>query len=1308
MLMHNTLAQLPEPYSGLPVDSLSSGFFLPLSGKLHIPPDGETPMIHDYGAVFGYIHALDHAEYPQGSFPAIGDFLAASQASKSNEAVVPMLLVDLAVNDLHPDAIDEGWLGQGDDGSFQVLNTSVNPFIEKRSFFFAVDWELHWDGSYTLMLDSSFFFSDASTAAYSIDFDDGIGFRPLEPGIPMTVSYEGGSDRLIRLKAESTEGERESAFLLKSGSCASGYPQPDLPPWPQVSYEFPWRIIAPWEDGEVRGNAYLLTSNDGVFDRPFIFVEGIDFGSERSALRNGSFGWAEFTCGATENYPFLALMPELLDALRDEGYDLILLDFEDGADHIAKNAAVLRALIDKVNTYKSGNEELVVSGASMGGQISRVALRQMELEGIDHCTRLWISLDSPHRGANVPFGLQTTIEFLANFNAEAEIFLNNFLRRPAAREMLLLQLPSSNSLHAQYQAYIDEIGYPEKTRNIGIANGSINGVSLGFADGAPLLDFECSVGPATLLKLLVLSTAGDPFNTNSLPSSNVISHTIYSQVIECSGLLDCILGPIWSLVSTEFFAYIPPNAPRLDNAPGGLRTSMTQFVTAMNTALEELAASGNYPGLCSSQILPNQYIDVHSFIPTTSALGIGSEWYHMNVAEALGSNPQLTPFDRVYGVAGANTLHSEITPEIIALVIEEVISGGASPGPILEGGMAFNYGVAPFHVCYDLEIGQGGQLGINAMAPLGFGENPLELPSPNSHCTVRTSDCGALVVIDAGGSMRLGDGSYGLTAELIIDEDSELHLNEGGELLVGANSTLRLREGGRIVLNGGELTLQPGARLVIETNGELLVEASSEIALHGVSTYIDLHGHIAIQSGCTLGLLMEGDEGGKLRVFSSDTNVFGTATSQLSVVGQGVHDAIVEVLPGAMLCSAPGFGALRFRDGRINLLADAKVVSAGPLFVRDTFISATGDGNKIDARNTTSFRSCTLENCDIIAELNTELLRLEDCTVKNGKLSISGGRYRVEECHFEDACVVGEAASNTNLVRSTVFNSSGLVAGAAIYDRSSYDLLCDDVTVEGYPIGIQRRGGELTLRCSTLSECGAGVEGESLSTLNLSGHTNAGYNTFIDNGVHIRLSLASELLLQNGGNTFGGFTDYVIRGTINGMCTSDCGYLINANGNNWPSLLGTIDASYFNVVVPDPNCGNDALGKPACVVNIIDKWPPAQYGCAQPGGPFTIRQKSAEIAHMEQAAASSIEQSTRFHIYPNPADELVVIQTFGPLDELPTFSLMQADGKLLEPPHSSGVQNGQFQINLNGLAAGCYLLNIRTNNHSEVHRILVR
>ena len=65
-----------------------------------------------------------------------------------------------------------------------------------------------------------------------------------------------------------------------------------------------------------------------------------------------------------------------------------ITNIDGGVDYIQRNARVMIELINYINANKVGNQELVVIGPSMGGLITRMALRYMEMNGMDHKTRL--------------------------------------------------------------------------------------------------------------------------------------------------------------------------------------------------------------------------------------------------------------------------------------------------------------------------------------------------------------------------------------------------------------------------------------------------------------------------------------------------------------------------------------------------------------------------------------------------------------------------------------------------------------------------------------------------------------------------------------------------------------------------------------------------------------------------------------------------------------------------------------------------------------------------------------------------------
>ena len=75
-----------------------------------------------------------------------------------------------------------------------------------------------------------------------------------------------------------------------------------------------------------------------------------------------------------------------------------------------RNGLALVTLIEELNRQlqaAGSTEKIVVIGPSMGGQIARYALSlQHGSNGLAHNTRLYLSLDSPHNGVNIPIGLQ--------------------------------------------------------------------------------------------------------------------------------------------------------------------------------------------------------------------------------------------------------------------------------------------------------------------------------------------------------------------------------------------------------------------------------------------------------------------------------------------------------------------------------------------------------------------------------------------------------------------------------------------------------------------------------------------------------------------------------------------------------------------------------------------------------------------------------------------------------------------------------------------------------------------------------------
>ncbi|WP_223605692.1 T9SS type A sorting domain-containing protein [Chryseobacterium sp. OSA05B] len=243
-------------------------------------------------------------------------------------------------------------------------------------------------------------------------------------------------------------------------------------------------------NGANRATMYIkLAPGHTQITKPLIVAEGFDMGAivaptQEAGLTNIDTFISSLWGGSSSLYFDI-----------NNGYDIIYVDWNNGVDYIQNNAALLSTAIQWVNAKKSGMEPNVVIGQSMGGLVARYALKDMEQKGIPHVTKLFISDDSPHLGANIPLGMQYMLinvarayirtplvagigEFIVPMFNQG-ISINDVLTltdTPAARQMLINYADGNyqlnNTIHDNWQNELKLKGYPQLTRNVAISNGS--------------------------------------------------------------------------------------------------------------------------------------------------------------------------------------------------------------------------------------------------------------------------------------------------------------------------------------------------------------------------------------------------------------------------------------------------------------------------------------------------------------------------------------------------------------------------------------------------------------------------------------------------------------------------------------------------------------------------------------------------------------------------------------------------------------------------------------------------------------------
>lgn len=159
----------------------------------------------------------------------------------------------------------------------------------------------------------------------------------------------------------------------------------------------------------------------------------------------------------------------------------------------------------------------VVLGQSMGGVIARYALKDMENNSINHQTRLYISDDAPHLGANVPQGFQHLARHARSLYIKTGLTVSlvefiQFIRggvspmqalsladQPASKQMLLNFVTGNNTInnsaHDTWQTELKNMGYPNGVsgipfRKVAVSNGSECANPQVFGSGANLLTYN--------------------------------------------------------------------------------------------------------------------------------------------------------------------------------------------------------------------------------------------------------------------------------------------------------------------------------------------------------------------------------------------------------------------------------------------------------------------------------------------------------------------------------------------------------------------------------------------------------------------------------------------------------------------------------------------------------------------------------------------------------------------------------------------------------------------------------------------------
>ena len=220
-------------------------------------------------------------------------------------------------------------------------------------------------------------------------------------------------------------------------------------------------------EGQLQYKVFYAQNNTNCkILKPIIFVDGFDpFDARKISDEDPRENLTDDEHHSIEEFmTFYSDIDEeihIIDKLQELGYDVIIVNqpvyerngitIDGGADYIERNGFNHIAFYKFINQKLAENnstEQLVIAGPSMGGQITRFALAYMEKKFVEtglaewqHNCRLWVSVDSPHLGANIPMGIQSLLHTLKNVtdNNGADLFVDLFLGSAAAKQQLIEQ-----------------------------------------------------------------------------------------------------------------------------------------------------------------------------------------------------------------------------------------------------------------------------------------------------------------------------------------------------------------------------------------------------------------------------------------------------------------------------------------------------------------------------------------------------------------------------------------------------------------------------------------------------------------------------------------------------------------------------------------------------------------------------------------------------------------------------------------------------------------------------------------------------
>ena len=581
----------------------------------------------------------------------------------THATAVPVAMMHYQYNALKEDALTLGLMQIVNTDQLQDVPNAASPYNTQQLFAVAPKSLYFGTNVARFVFNSNLWYKNVNKTVQKmeINFNNQSGFLPASWNTQVSYTFFEGGVKTIYFRLTYTDGtsytSRTEVFVQDpTGSllkASNGFLQPHD------------SITIDPENGVHSGGLmqirYSRQNNSNQIRKPLIVAEGFDpfplVGKFNYDIRNFLNDSIKLGAPSPVNSGNGRILYDDLDLGE---YDIVYLDYGKGTDDIWRNARLFKDVIKRVNNLKlqSGStEQNVVMGMSMGGLVARIALRELELEGYNHQTRKYISVDSPHKGANMPVGFQAAVRHIENIDIRIAIFplmffpifsagdqdetkgIIKLLNSDAAKQMMIYYLKKNyaydNSVHNTFQTAYDNLGLPQLCENIAISNGSANG-TLSFAPGSAIIDFQVTydfkmwMDALSFFTLTAIYTNYPKVAWNAIPGHSQVKAEINIDALKNQTVSRVYKGKVY--IRKKILWLIPVNIT-LEDVSVNSEASMLPLDGAPGGMFNIKDFADNLP-FSPGDIKQSKFC----FIPTGSSLALPN-WSAQNVSGIISTSP---------------------------------------------------------------------------------------------------------------------------------------------------------------------------------------------------------------------------------------------------------------------------------------------------------------------------------------------------------------------------------------------------------------------------------------------------------------------------------------------------------------------------------------------------------------------------------------------------------------------------------------------------------------------------------------------